>query len=69
MWYVDESHKCRDCGSEFPFSAREQHYWYEVLHIPIYVEAIHCAACRKRRRGETDAQTKPDDMPGIEPAT
>jgi hypothetical protein len=52
MWYVDESRKCVECGCEFIFTAPEQLYWYEVLHIPIHVEAVRCAACRKRRLEE-----------------
>jgi len=56
MWYVDEQKKCEECGREFTFTARQQQHWFEVLKIPIHVNANRCAACRKKLRGEKVAQ-------------
>jgi hypothetical protein len=56
MWYVDEQKKCKECGREFIFTARQQQHWFEVLKIPIHVNANRCTACRKKQRGEIAAQ-------------
>ncbi len=28
MWYVDERRKCKECGKEFTFTARQQRNWF-----------------------------------------
>jgi hypothetical protein len=43
-YYVDQTLKCRDCGKEFTWTAKRQQYWFEVLKIPIHVQAVRCAA-------------------------
>jgi hypothetical protein len=58
MWYVDEHHKCKDCGREFIFTARQQQHWFEVLQIPIHVIANRCAGCRRKQRSEIAAQKR-----------
>lgn len=56
MWYVDQKRKCRDCGVEFRWTARQQQHWFEVLRMPIYVQAVRCAACGRKVRAAKEAQ-------------
>ncbi len=58
LWYVDQRRKCRDCGKEFLFSAKEQQHWYEIVRLPIQVSAVHCPACRKKIRHAKAAQRR-----------
>jgi hypothetical protein len=50
MWYVDQKRNCRDCGKEFAWTAKKQQHWFEVLKLPIYVEALRCPACSRKVR-------------------
>jgi hypothetical protein len=45
--YVDLLERCRDCGREFLFFAREQKHWYEELGFYIDARCVRCPACRK----------------------
>ena len=56
MWYVDEDKQCVECGREFTFTARQQKHWFEVLKIPIHVNAIRCVTCRRKRSDVIAAQ-------------
>ena len=58
MWYVDQERKCRDCGKEFTWTAKRQQHWFEVLKIPIHVQAVRCAACGRKVRLAKEAQKK-----------
>jgi DNA-directed RNA polymerase subunit RPC12/RpoP len=55
-YYVDQTRKCRDCGKEFTWTAKRQQYWFEVLKIPIRVQAVRCAACGRKLRLAKEAQ-------------
>lgn len=48
--YWDRQKICRDCHTDFIFSAREQRYWYEELKFWVQSDAIHCLSCRRARR-------------------
>jgi hypothetical protein len=69
MWYVDENRKCVDCRLDFTFGAQEQQYWYEFLHIPIFVQVNQCRACRKKRRDQPKESPQPfsGDPAGSDP--
>lgn len=45
--YVDLRERCRDCGREFLFFAREQKHWYEELGFYVDARCVRCPACRK----------------------
>lgn len=50
-WYFDAIYKCKACGIEFTFSAKEQRFWYEDLKFYVGFEPQICLACRKMDRG------------------
>ncbi|MET3497345.1 zinc-ribbon domain containing protein [Variovorax boronicumulans] len=49
-FYVARPFTCRDCGAEQVWTARQQKWWYEVVHGPIDSRAVRCLACRRARR-------------------
>jgi tetratricopeptide (TPR) repeat protein len=51
-FYLDEPRTCVQCGRSFVFYAKEQRFWYEVLHFNFGSTAIRCLDCRKRHRTE-----------------
>lgn len=51
-FYLDEQRTCVQCGRSFVFYAKEQRFWYEVLHFNFGSTAIRCLDCRKRQRTE-----------------
>jgi len=51
-FYVDETRKCIQCGSEFTFRAAEQKYWYETLKFNFSSVPVRCVQCRRQRRSE-----------------
>lgn len=48
QWYHDQQVKCRDCKTEFVFTAREQQAWYEQYGIPHYATRVRCEHCSKK---------------------
>jgi DNA-directed RNA polymerase subunit RPC12/RpoP len=46
-WYIDATFRCRRCGKEFLFSAKEQQFRYEACRF--YIDSVpgECATCRK----------------------
>jgi DNA-directed RNA polymerase subunit RPC12/RpoP len=50
MWYVDQKRTCLDCGKEFAWTAKKQQHWFEVLKLPIHVQAVRCPACSRKVR-------------------
>ena len=53
-FYLDRAFTCRDCGAEEVWTARQQQWWYEVVHGAIDSRAVRCLACRRARRAEHD---------------
>jgi Probable zinc-ribbon domain len=51
-FYVDERHRCIQCGDDFMFTGREQKYWYETRRFNFCSVPIRCPRCRRRRRTE-----------------
>lgn len=49
-FYVDRAFTCRDCGIEEVWTAKQQKWWYEVIHGHIDSTAVRCRACRRARR-------------------
>ncbi|HEX7866418.1 MAG TPA: zinc-ribbon domain containing protein [Variovorax sp.] len=54
-FYLDRPFKCRDCGAEEVWTAKQQKWWYEVAQGSIYSSAARCRACRQARRAQRDA--------------
>jgi hypothetical protein len=50
MRYVARAFTCRDCGAEEVWTAKQQKWWYEVVHGPVDSHAVRCLACRRARR-------------------
>jgi len=48
--YVDQPFRCRDCGRDEVWSARQQKWWYEVAKGYVYSTAVRCRACRRADR-------------------
>lgn len=48
--YLDRAFICRDCGCDEVWTAKQQKWWYEVVHAPIDSGAVRCLACRRARR-------------------
>lgn len=53
--------RCRACGADFTFTAKEQQHWYEVLGFTLDSTAVKCAPCRAAERKEVVAQRRYDD--------
>jgi hypothetical protein len=49
-FYLDRPFKCRDCGAEEVWTAKQQKWWHEVAQGSIYSTAVRCRACRMARR-------------------
>lgn len=49
-FYLDRAFICRDCGAEEIWTAKQQKWWYEVVHASIESHAVRCLACRRARR-------------------
>lgn len=56
-YYIDRPFTCTRCGTQEVWTAKQQKWWYEVAHGPIYSGAHHCRACRAQRRQQR-TQTK-----------
>ncbi|MFM9925383.1 zinc-ribbon domain containing protein [Variovorax sp. H27-G14] len=48
--YIARPFTCRDCGAQAVWTARQQKWWYEVVHGHIDSCAVRCLACRRARR-------------------
>jgi hypothetical protein len=53
---IHQKRNCRDCGQEFAWTAKQQQYWFEVLKLPIQVQALRCSACSRKLRLAKAAQ-------------
>jgi hypothetical protein len=49
-FYLDRAFTCRDCGVEEVWTAKQQKWWYEVIHGHIDSTAVRCRACRRAYR-------------------
>jgi hypothetical protein len=54
-YYMDYTFICRDCGTPEVWTAKQQKWWYEIIHAPIDSRAVHCLACRRARRAQIAA--------------
>ena len=49
-YYLDSAFTCRDCGAVEVWTAKQQKWWYEVIHASIDSRAVRCLACRRAHR-------------------
>lgn len=47
LFYVDRAFRCRDCGSQELWTAKQQKWWYEVAGGNINSQAVRCRPCRR----------------------
>ena len=52
--YRDRLFKCRDCGTEEVWTAKQQKWWFEKANGNIYSTAARCRACRALERGRVE---------------
>jgi len=52
-YYLDRAFTCCDCGTEEVWTAKQQKWWYEVIHGSIDSLAVRCRACRQARRAQS----------------
>ncbi len=50
IWYEDKAFVCKECRRREVWTARQQHWWYEVAKGEIESTAVLCRACRLRKR-------------------
>ena len=53
-FYVDVAFRCRDCGEEEVWTARQQRWWYETIGASIFSSAVRCHACRRELRRQRE---------------
>ncbi|MGE0479342.1 MAG: zinc-ribbon domain containing protein [Phycisphaerae bacterium] len=61
-YYFDVRRDCRDCGRRFIFFAEEQRFWYEELQLPLDVDCVRCASCRRKERGVARALRRYNEL-------
>jgi hypothetical protein len=54
-YYLDQAFTCRSCGTEEVWTAKQQKWWYEVIHGSINSSAVRCRACRQALRAQSVA--------------
>jgi len=54
-YYLDHEFRCHDCGALGVWTAKQQKWWYEVIHASINTQAVRCLACRRARRARESA--------------
>ena len=60
-FYVDRPFRCRDCGAEEVWTAKQQKWWYEGVGARLESQATRCLPCRRARRAEL---AKAQSVPG-----
>ena len=61
--YQDETLRCRDCGEDFVFTAREQEFYAEKGFAN---KPVRCKNCRNARKGQRDGGGSGDRRPARE---
>jgi hypothetical protein len=60
-FYVDIAFKCRDCGREEVWTAKQQKWFYEVAKGSLHATAVRCRECRTRLREQREQQRQQVD--------
>ena len=59
-FYEDKPFKCRECGKNEVWTAKQQKWWYEEAKGDLETTAILCRACRDIKKHQRDLQKKHD---------
>jgi hypothetical protein len=57
-YYVDQPFKCKDCGKQEVWKARQQKWWYEVAKGGRWTAARRCRPCRQKERARREEARK-----------
>lgn len=57
-YYRDTWFRCRDCGAQDLWTAKQQQRWYEEQHGEIEAIAIRCRACRRKEKRRRESARK-----------
>ncbi len=49
-FYMDRPFRCKDCGVDEVWTAKQQKWWYEIAKGHIDSIAVRCRPCRKKER-------------------
>jgi hypothetical protein len=61
-FYVDRAFRCRDCGSDELWTAKQQKWWYEEAKGHIDSTAVRCKPCRRLEQArKADARRISED--------
>jgi len=63
-YYQDAPFRCKDCGAEQVWTARQQKWWYEVAGGNYDCRAVRCKACRIKERARI-AEARRVHMEGL----
>ncbi len=59
-FYVDRPFRCRDCGAQEVWTAKQQKWWFETIGAHLDSGAARCMPCRRQRRATlAEAQAVP----------
>lgn len=58
LFYVDKVLTCRDCSKRELWTGEQQKWWYETAKGNINSTAVHCRACRDKRKAVRDTARK-----------
>jgi hypothetical protein len=53
-YYLDQPFRCKDCGKQQIWTARQQQWWYESAQGDVWTVAVRCRECRRRERDRKD---------------
>jgi hypothetical protein len=53
-YYLDLPFRCRDCGKQQIWTAKQQQWWYESAKGDVWTVAVRCRECRRRDRQRKD---------------
>ena len=57
-FYEDKPFKCKDCGVDQVWTAKQQKWWYEDAGGDLETTAVLCRACRDFKKKQKDLQVK-----------
>jgi hypothetical protein len=57
-YYRDTWFRCKDCGEQDLWTAKQQQRWYEEQHGEIEAIAIRCRACRRKEKRRRESARK-----------
>ncbi|MCG8053264.1 MAG: zinc-ribbon domain-containing protein [Candidatus Thiodiazotropha endolucinida] len=57
-FYEDKAFKCKRCGKEEVWTAKQQKWWYEEAKGDLETTAVLCRECRDFKKHQRDLQKK-----------